>query len=143
MKKIHKNSLLLFALFVMLPLVCGALLYALTAPDTYVGEFLSFLNLASVRNVLPHNRMFYFVRNYLCDMLWAFALQSCIALLFTGIKKQLLLSISVSAAVMLLIEISQAAGWLMGTFDWWDILAEAVAILLAVVNITFFRRKTV
>ncbi|MFT3747273.1 MAG: hypothetical protein QM768_03115 [Agriterribacter sp.] len=94
-------------LTVILPLVAGTLLYILL-PDKNYG----------------------FVRNYVPDGLWAFALTSCLLIIWQGKVHLFWLLIAMAAGSMF--EYLQWQGYLNGTGDIFDLICYFVSSLAAV-----------
>ncbi|MBQ9227552.1 MAG: hypothetical protein IJ168_01870 [Eubacterium sp.] len=142
-KNAKYHSWLFAVVNILLPLVFGAGLYLVLAPDTRIADWLAHRFLLGAlpdrSAILLQRRFWRFVRNYLCDGLWAFALESCVALLLPWRKRFLWLSMLLSAVLSVCLELLQAGRILRGTFDAWDIVTEILAITMAGFNYFIWR----
>lgn len=145
-----KTNCLLFYLidffFIAFPLVMGLLIYLICDPNAYVSRVL--LNLLPQqplffsRNVVAVSRGLCFFRNYGCDCFWAFSMSYCVAVIMRGSERGSVISFCVSLALGVGLEALQRYGVFTGTFDWWDIIFETVAVLTACLIQSFIYRRT-
>lgn len=131
-----RNSL--FALNIILPLICGLFIYLTKAEKTYLSDFLS-----AFRSVLPVIRYPYIIRNFACDFLWTYSMFFCFR--FTlGDKlkgKHNLTVILLTGVVAIILEAIQLIKTIPGTFDPLDILVELIAIAAAFLVTTIIERR--
>ena len=130
----------------LLPLLFGLFIYILYRPDTYISSvFLRILNTSGIPSEQLSARSA-FLRFYLCDILWAYALTFTISFLLGQLKKELFLTAAICVAFEGMIEFMQKWQIIRGTFDWIDLLSEALATMFAISMIIYFtikqRRKT-
>ncbi|MFV0466432.1 MAG: hypothetical protein ACK5ML_10200 [Lachnospiraceae bacterium] len=137
----YNKKIRLFANFV-IPLALGALFYYLLSPNTLFVHELDELTDHAIRQQISieNNLILKFVRNYLLDMFWAYALVMFLFLIIdhnaAGLWKSLWIAFLFSTGM----EILQLLPFLKGTFDVWDILAELLAELIAILVISVFLR---
>ncbi len=124
-----KRKVVFSAINVVLPIVLGAFVYYLISPDVlFVKQIDSFWGSGIHMTLISgKNPCIIFIRNYLLDMLWGYAL--VYALFFSlgnnvaSLKGVFLIAFSFSAAI----ELFQLAPMIQGTFDLWDICGELLA----------------
>jgi hypothetical protein len=129
---------------VIFPVVIGALLYYLIAPDViFVKKIDDILGLKIHITVPAENVGYRFLRNYLLDMLWAYALVQALFYILgnnaASLGKAFVIAFSFSTAM----EVLQLTTIFKGTFDLGDIMMEFLAEMLAVfiIKIQMQRRK--
>ena len=131
-----------FILNCIVPVLFGAIIYLLFRENTlfsgFVRRFVPFPKVPT--NALP-NKIGLFIRYYLADMAWAYALTFAIGAIFEGDKRQILLSGTISIGFEALIEGFQKTKWIPGTFDWKDIAFEAVTSIVALIIIKHIKRE--
>jgi uncharacterized membrane protein len=131
-----RNSL--FAVNVIIPLVCGLFIYLTKAERTYLSDFLS-----AIRSALPTIDYPYLIRSFACDFLWAYSLFFCLRLIFGDVLKGKynLMVITVTGVVAIILETIQLISIIPGTFDPFDILVELIAVAVAdLITISIERR---
>ncbi len=119
-----------------LSLLVGTCIYVLLSPDV---AFVSLVyDGSNASSVLPRMEWQIF-RNYVPDMLWAYALVFAVTAIMNGVLtgKTLLLVLAFSA----LMEIIQIIPGICGTFDPADILVEGIAAVFAAIMIISTRRR--
>ncbi|MBQ4382328.1 MAG: hypothetical protein II794_06285 [Oscillospiraceae bacterium] len=121
---------------ILLPLAAGAAVYVFFRSDTYIALVVRAL-LPGMENVgtLPGTA---FLRNYACDMLWAWAL--CFAC--SWVLDLPAAGALCAAALGALMELLQLRGLMGGTFDLWDIILEALSAFCASLIIYLKRGKS-
>ncbi len=131
-----RNSL--FAVNVIIPLVCGLLIYLTKVEKTYISDFL-----ADFRSVLPTIRYSQIIENFACDFLWTYSLFFCLRLtLGDKLKGEYNLTvIAVTGVVAIILETIQLIRTVPGTFDPLDILVELIAIAVAFLVVTIIERR--
>ena len=120
-----------FVLNILLSLVIGLTVYVFCRPDTHVSKIVHNLLGVSPEVVLPEWVMS-FLRNYMADVLWAYALTfTVIYILGSGF-----LTFAIVAIFEICIEVSQKVGIMSGTFDWVDIILEVCisALVMLLIN---------
>lgn len=130
---------ILFALNMVIPLVCGLIIYVTKAENTFVSDVFR-----ALRTVIEPVKYPLIIRNYACDFLWAYSLFFCIRItLGDNLKgKHGITVIAVTVVVSMVLEFLQLAKAFHGTFDWLDIVAELSAIAVALIISTIIERRS-
>ncbi|MDD6071000.1 MAG: hypothetical protein PUC12_09360 [Clostridiales bacterium] len=129
-----KNLLFVWHIFV--PLLIGAVIYIIFTENTYIARW--------ARGVFEENAilsywnyndsvMGRFIRNYVCDALWAYALGMALIWYGDNVHQSVLFSSIEAIAFSCASEFLQLAGVWRGTFDIWDILVETTAVVIAAI----------
>lgn len=130
----RKKKILYIIVNIFLPLLLGAILYFLFCPSVwFVKVFYSVLevNVNIDLNIL--DRVFVrFLRNYLFDFLWAYALTSSVRLFVTK-REHAFLCVLVAVCLGSVMELFQLWNLAYGTFDFWDIAIECLGSITAIV----------
>lgn len=131
-----RNSL--FAVNIIIPLICGLFIYLTKVEKTYVSDFLS-----GFRAVLPTIRYPQIIGSFACDFLWTYSLFFCLRLsLGDKLKGEHNLTvIAVTSVVAIIMETIQLIKTIPGTFDPLDILVELIAIAVAFSVVTIIERR--
>ena len=131
-----KTRYLFYGVNIVVPLLIGLLLYITFRRDAYVSILISkYLNLPALsRSILPKWLVSFF-RNYASDILWAYSLGFAVMLTLGYNRRNLVFSFFVCICFEAFLEVLQKVEVLHGTFDYFDILLEAVFICLALFNI--------
>ena len=118
----------LFVLNVIVPLVCGLLIYLTKAESTFLSRSLS-----AVRSLFPVINYPLFIRCFACDFLWTYSLFFCLRLsLGDELKgKHNITVVLLSSVLSVLLELLQLSKLPIGTFDPFDIVAELLAVAVA------------
>ena len=119
-----------------LPLIFGLGIYVFMKSGTYIN---SFLNLDF--SYVPKTILGFFVVNWFCDFLWSYSLVFTLYLVLYPFKNRLVFSCLISAFSGFILEILQGISILSGTFDWWDIVIELVAVFLASLFLNKVKQK--
>lgn len=90
---------------------------------------------------IPKTVLGLFIVNWFCDSLWAYALVFALYIVLSPFKSKLLFSCVISVLLGLILEILQGVNILSGTFDWWDIIIEIVAVIIAMSIINKTNKK--
>ena len=138
-----RNRIIAFYVMnIIFPVLIGGLIYILFRNDSYITLFLkSQLGISiSVSGKLPL-WLESFVRNYLADILWVSSLTYAIALISRQPKVNYIFILCVCVSFEVLIEVLQLCEMFHGTFDLFDILLEALAILATLFVIRKFEVK--
>jgi hypothetical protein len=126
-------------------LLLGLFIYIVFRPDTYISKYLlGYTHLRTFSNyiLVKDNCIILFTRNYLCDILWAYALTfAAWTVGFSRVRREYL-SLGGSCILFeLLVEIMQKFHIISGTFDILDILMEIAATWIALVIIMWKRER--
>lgn len=140
-RKLHET--LFCILNVIFSIVPATLFYIECAPDVQFVQYIHslFPDIAHGQEVLVSNAVCVFIRNYLLDAAWSYALVFTLFIFFhintAGIWK------SFTCAVLCgsIMEGLQLTHLVKGTFDVRDIIAELIAALCAVLITLFFFRR--
>lgn len=145
MSHINKKNIIFFGMNIIIPLLAGVFLYIWMRPDTYISIYVyNFLDL-SVNDLkfgfsLPH-LLSSFLRNFSCDMLWAYSLTFTVFVIL-GLKYESLKPTLIICSMFEIgIELLQKFGVISGTFDFLDILLEFCIIIFAIIVIFFTLRR--
>lgn len=134
-----------FGLNIIVPLLAGVFLYLWLRPDTYISAYLYKMLSLSVENFqfgfsLPY-QLNSFLRNFSCDMLWAYSLTFTVFLILGFKYESLKPTLIICAVFEVSIEFLQKFGVIPGTFDFLDILLELCVTIFAVIIIFFTLRR--
>ncbi len=134
MRRCDKSKYLFIG--VIIPMIIGCVLYALLYPDVWFVNILDDLlgikrNNDNLNVAIPQIFRFYFF-----DVLWAFALMNSLLLITSTDNKFHVLPLTCTVLLGALLEMLQLSGCIMGTFDFFDMVAEFVGALLA--NLIFY-----
>jgi len=120
-----------------LPLTIGTVIYLTAEGRTFISDYFHSLGI-----VFPHVRYLPFIRNYVCDFLWAYAIFPALALVTeTNDKKKLIRTITVALLLIILLETMQLVPFFVGTFDLWDIVTEIIALFLSILITNMIIRR--
>ncbi len=128
---------------IIVPLIVGAILYAIVAPDViFVRVLGSFWGNEVTSISQPETAFDYFVRYYLMDILWGYALVFALFLCLgnnAAIGRVFIIAFLFSTAMELL----QLTTIVPGVFDIWDIVIEGFAEAFAafIINKLFSIRR--
>ena len=135
-----------YALNISISLVIGLIVYVCYRPDTYVSQAVYNLlgispDIGGFVNWLP-TWLLLFIRNYLADIIWAYALTFTICYILWNQKKSMFPIFGIVAVFEICIEVSQKVGIMSGTFDWYDIFLEiCISALVMLVIKTKYKEK--
>lgn len=134
MKKNNKIGLLIN---IMIPIFLGAIIYYLFSPDVlFVKKIDSIIGPDyHIKILLNDNLIFIFIRNYLLDMLWAYALVIALFFVIGNNTVSVLKILSIAFSFTVILEILQITPIAEGTFDFYDIVVEFLAEVIAVLII--------
>lgn len=125
---------------ILVPILLGTIIYYIISPEViFVQQIDAFLGRGIHVNYLDLNSILMeFVRNYLLDMMWGYALVFALYL-FIGNNTAKLTKILIIAFVFsAIMEILQLTTFASGTFDIFDIFVEFIAEVFAVFIIKKF-----
>jgi hypothetical protein len=130
---------------IIIPICLGAGIYYLISPDViFVKQIDYFIGCSfhvSITNVNP--AIIRFIRNYLLDMLWGYALVFTVFYLLGNKAAVLWNAFIISFLFSVVMEVLQITSIARGTFDLYDIMVELLAEIVAVFIIRklLLRRK--
>lgn len=124
-------------------LILGLLIYTVFRTDTHISKALSGLTGLKSLSLYMQDKdsiLILLVRYYFCDFLWAYAFTFSVQIVIKAKNKKDYLKLSIFCLLFeTLIEGMQKLNIISGTFDIYDILAEAAATLIAVLLINIIR----
>lgn len=135
-----------YALNISISLVIGLIVYVCCRPDTYVSQAVYnllgiFPDIGGFVNWLP-TWLLLFIRNYLADIIWAYALTFTVCYILWNQNKSMFPIFGIVAVFEICIEVSQKVGIMSGTFDWFDIFLEiCISALVMLVIKTKYKEK--
>lgn len=138
------NKKVLLVANIIVPILLGALLYFIVAPDViFVNVLGSFMGSETAVVSQPETFLDYFVRYYMMDMLWGYSLVFALFLCLgnnAAIKKVFIIAFVFSTVMELL----QLTTIVPGVFDVWDILMEGIAEAIAafIIKTLFYEEAT-
>ena len=124
---------------ILIPIVLGGIIYITTSQDVLFMKFISGIVNVNKFSVNHNAVWFLFLRNYLADILWGYALVFAIYIIMDSAATWKLLGVVFPFSILM--EMLQILDNVPGTFDYWDIVVEAVAEMIAVIIIKIVRRK--
>lgn len=111
---------------IILPLIIGLVIYLSVNKNTYISDYIKFpftVNLIGITGI--------FVKCWLCDMLWSYALTQALYIALFSFPNRILFSAIISFVMGCILELLQLFSLVSGTFDILDILFELIAIVIA------------
>ena len=137
-----KNSYIAFYLpNIIIPLAVGLIIYTLLNPFSFISICIyRLLNIpAPYVDDMPAVDI---IRNYVCDMLWAYSLCFAVSMILGKNPLGISVSLIISLLFCSLTEALQIPQVIKGTFDIADIILESFSCVAAhLIIITNFRRK--
>ncbi len=117
-----------------LPLFIGILIYFITSPDViFVKASVPIFGMITHREyILEDNGWIRFIRNYMPDILWAYALVFVLYFVLGNSAARVKTTLLIALVFSTVMEVMQLFPIIPGTFDVMDILAEAIAVIIAV-----------
>ena len=128
MKSIKKRTVF-FVINVAIPLVIGLLLYLFIRKDSFISgafERISGISVSVHLENVDSKIIVRFIRNYLADIIWAYAVTSALLLIHDTAGYSELKIVLICLTVELIMEVIQVVNPFF-TFDWIDILVEFIA----------------
>lgn len=152
----NRNSIFLFCVNVIGVLFFAGLFYVIFAPDVYlvhklaqvpvISEMIdglwSFADLDGIKS-FRESILFLFVRNYMLDAAWSYALVFTFYMLFSNEARGMWIAFVIGCTWGIAMEVGQLLGWLSGTFDILDIVVEILGAMLALWIIQMHRRTSI
>ena len=137
-----KREHIFWLLHIVLPIVVGGLMYLQFRPDTYLSSLIyrgMGISAPALTETSPAGQaVLAFLRNFLCDMLWAYALTMTVA----WILEQPIVVLVICCAMEMGIEWLQKIQILSGTFDPVDIILECFTTIFALLIVKRHRQHT-
>ena len=134
-----RTRILFYGLNIALPLFFGLYLYLTLRADAYISLFIcKFIPLPDFPFVSFPEWAIAFLRNFASDMLWAYSLGFSVMLIMGYSQRKTLFALCLCVGFEVLMEVLQKIGVFHGTFDFLDILLEAISICLALFFINKF-----
>ena len=134
--------------FIIIPLIVGVMFYLTFRQDTYISHFVvnilrkTNMSVSENRQITFNSPLFnYFAKNYIPDCCWAFSLESCMALILYSSERMISSSLIISFVFLSAMETLQLTPLIPGTFDFFDIAIELVAIVLSGIIINLLRKR--
>ena len=120
---------------IIIPILIGTVIYCFTSPDVFFVKAASTFFKLYDRIIVSDfgNLLIRFVRNYIPDMAWGYALVfSLYAIAGDQTEKGLYILALIAIVFSVAIEIFQITPIMRGTFDRWDVAAELLTEVTAV-----------
>ena len=127
---------LIVALCAIIPILIGTVLYVQYRPDAYVSRLIYRLFNITPNHTIDRSAIGTFIRCYLLDILWAFALPNALFFAVGFDKKRLKLIFVLSIGMVAITEVLQYFKIISGTGDLVDCLLECLSITLAIYMVT-------
>ena len=129
--KIRKHVLL----NIIVPILAGTLIYLFLAPDTFIVKggwrILGRRNPLEAINIMDFPYPVRWIRFYVCDALWTYALSNTVILILGDAKRNILIGCSIGILFSIIMELLQLFSFFPGTFDIWDIFTAIIAGITA------------
>lgn len=132
--KIRKNVIIILNSVIALKI--GLLIYIFMKDDTYINTF-THIHF----NYSPETYFEIFIINWFCDFLWGYALTFALYYVLSPFSHRRILSLVLTVVFGAILECLQAFDIIPGTFDWWDIAIEIIAVLIATVVLKLIDKK--
>ena len=117
---------------ILIPLLLGSAIYISMTDDTFISRWVRSAVAWEVDAVIrPDPGILRLLRNYLCDICWAYSMVFCVAWILGDGSVSLAVAVSICVLFSSLMEFLQLCAAIPGTFDVWDILLEIVSCLIA------------
>ena len=121
-------------LFVLSPLLLGFCIYLIFDRQIIVLQILGrIFGCTEKADIKIESGLLLFIRNYVCDFLWAFSLTQVTLLILGPQKNSVVLSLTISILFEVIIEGLQITVFFSGTFDPLDITIEVIATIIATI----------
>ena len=129
-------------------LILGLAVYVCYRPDSYVSQVVYNIFGVSFDNIIPANVLpkwlLMFIRNYLGDISWAYALTFTVCYIWLTPSGRLLPAFGIIATFEVAIEVLQLIDVAPGTFDWLDVFLEIciTAFIMLLIKIKLKEKQT-
>ena len=128
-----------------IPIVLGVIVYILYRQDTYIAiGFTRLMETVGLKLNYPNVQNtpgYFFIRNYVCDGLWAYSLTFAVFLAYDCQSSEMKKTFIISAIFGICIELLQKLDFIPGTFDYWDIAVQTAFCLCAIGIISLKNRR--
>lgn len=131
-----------FLVNIVLPVLVGGILYLFIWQDTalsYIVEGFIGMEIGIQNHYLK--KLPTFIRNYLCDSLWAYSLTMSVFCIYRVEEFCFYKTLLGCAIFEILMEGFQKIGVITGTFDVWDIYIELLTTLIACIFISQWKKR--
>ncbi|MCR4755176.1 MAG: hypothetical protein K5868_06555 [Lachnospiraceae bacterium] len=127
---------------VLLPLLIGGIMYYLFFPEvTFVKTLDSYMPFHyHICGIYNNYALVPFLRFYLFDFIWAYSFANMLQIILLENRVRILLTYVIALSVGVQYEFSQLTGLFFGTFDIFDIIAEAIGITISMLTTICSRR---
>lgn len=126
---------------VIVPLLIGGVLYYYLCPDVwFVRRINELLNVR--RGAIVYSKALTLFRCYFFDLLWAYALSNALFFICFGNKRPGASVVLITVIFGAFMELLQLLGVAHGTFDFFDIVSEAIGAILSIITIYGIRRAS-
>lgn len=132
----RKKAKLIF-LTILGPLFFGAIFYYVCCPDVFFVKSVDRVTNLSfhIPRYIANKAVIRFLRNYLLDLIWAFALANAVHLIYWDSKIHNILVVAIPSFVGIILELLQKFELTIGTFDFFDIISEVIGSFFALLII--------
>ncbi len=121
-----------YGLNIFIPLLFGAFLYLTLRSDSFLSVFINrYIAFPSFSYSAFPRWLITFLRNFACDILWAYSLSFAVMHILDYCRKNLRHAFILCVCFICLVEAFQKAGIFHGTFDYLDILLEVCSVFIA------------
>ena len=125
------NRRLFYWVNIIAPLLFGAAVYLYWRPDTYLSRLVfHFLHISHRTAAGRPVGIYRFIRYYLCDILWVYALVFSLA--FYSGRHSLVMAYAAAAAFAVVTELLQLLPRAPGSFDILDIIVELIVCTITI-----------
>ena len=131
-----EDKKLFFLINILLPLAVGLLIYAFIGEGTIIsGQIGKVFPITGIQIRKDSFWITEVIRNYLPDILWAYALTFAVAGVAFNTKKELVAACLICFIFEIVLELVQKSDMVPGTFDYIDIALEVAATAAALSRI--------
>ena len=136
------NRRTLYWINILVPLLFGVIVYLYWMPDAYISRMiLRFFHISYATDRGKPEGIGKFIRYYLSDICWAYALTVSLAL-YLG-RHSLVMTYIISTIFVVLIELLQLLPQTPGYFDIFDIIAEVITSTVTIFIINLYERRNI
>lgn len=131
MPKSKNTKIIIEILLAVIPLCIGYCLYLIFDPDIFITRFFYDIFKNADSSSYAKNSVLYFLRCYICDVLWAFSFGITIWIFCVKTKVSLITATAFEIVFCFILEFLQINGIVPGTFDVVDLITETLAVIAA------------
>lgn len=137
-----KQDRAFYLLNIALPLAFGGIFYLLLCPGTYLSHMAHIF--LDIPVILPssNSALLAFLQNFLCDILWAYALTVAVSWVMGQSAARSVAALGICWALEIGIEWMQKMQVISGTFDPMDIFLECITTIAALLLVKRHRKHT-